>query len=272
MIGFENELAKKKPHSDEGPETSGLDKRELYEAVSLRWFIPPFDSRGICREYLLAVYHGQVFRVTHSDIRHFEVDLENKMIKRIGILNNGLLVRKLNRLLDSRGDRPLGFREEEPPEQVSYCHKDWLYRAARFIDPTNLMEFFEAAVRKEPPLTSQSSNISRVYFGRVKASKYFFRKPETRNNRKFWDGLRTISDTYRGYLSQVLAVEVLKNDLREGERRAAEIGRTLDDLISKSAFSYTLISNPNSAPDVILKDMDKASSEIRKEVSMNCRM
>ena len=118
MIGFENELMRKKAHADEGPETRELDKRELYEVVFLRWFIPPFDSRGMTREYLLAVYNGQVFRITHSEIRHFEVDLEPKMIKRIGILNNGLLVRKINKLLDAKGERPLGFKEEEPPEQV----------------------------------------------------------------------------------------------------------------------------------------------------------
>ena len=272
MIGFENELLRKKAHSDEGPETRDLDKRELYENVYLRYFIPPFDSRGINREYLLAVFYGHVFRITHSEIRHFEVDLETKMVKRIGILNNGLLVRKLNKLLDVKGERPLGFKEEEPPEQVVYFEQEWLYRIARAIDRTNLMEFFEAPVTKEPSLTNQSHNISRVYFGRIKASQYFFRRPETRSNRKFWDGLRTISDTHRSYQSQVLAIEVLKNDLREAEKRAAEIGRNLDDLISKSAFTYTLMNNPTSAPDIILKGMDSSSSEIRKEVSMNCRM
>ena len=118
MIGFENELTRKKPHSDEGPETRELDKRELYESVNLRWFLPPVDSRGICSDYLLAVFHVHVFRITHSEIRHFEVDLEAKMIKRIGILNNGLLVRKLNKLLEAKGERCLGFRDEEPPEQV----------------------------------------------------------------------------------------------------------------------------------------------------------
>ena len=272
MIGFENELLRRKPHADEGPETRELDKRELYESVFLRWFIPPFDSRGMTREYLLAVYHGQAYRVTHSEIRHFEVDLEAKMIKRIGILNNGLLVRKLNKLLEAKGERPLGFKEEEPPEQVAFSYKDWLYRMARVIDPTNLMEFFEAPVAREPNLTNQSHNISRVYFGRIKASQYFFRKPETRGNRKFWDSLRTISDCHRAYLSQILAVEVLKNDLREAEKKTAEVARNLDDLISKSAFTYTMLHNPTAAPDIILKGMDSSSSDIRKEVTMNCKM
>ena len=134
------------------------------------------------------------------------------------------------------------------------------------------MEFFEAAVVKEQPLSNQSHNISRVYYGRIKASQYFFRKPETRGNRKFWDSLRTISDTHRSFQSQILAVEVLKNDLLEAERRAAEIARSLEDLISKSAFTYTMIHNPQVAPDAILKGMDSSSSEIRKDVTMNCKM
>ena len=162
MIGFENELLRKKPHADEGPETRELDKRELYESVNLRYFIPPFDSRGINREYLLAVFHGDCFRITHSEIRHFEVDLDNSQKKRLGGINNGLVVRKINMLQASRRDPELGLNEFQPPEQVDSSHQPWLVRIARYIDRTNLAEIFEAPVNPEPPLTDKSSKIGRA--------------------------------------------------------------------------------------------------------------
>lgn len=121
MIGFENEMARTKAHANEGPETRDKDKKELYDVVGFTYKVGPYGSRGIHREYLLGVYHGTVFRVTHHDLRRFEVDLTPSMVKRIGTLNNGLLVRKLNRLLKSKGLPELGFTESEPPDQVDFC-------------------------------------------------------------------------------------------------------------------------------------------------------
>lgn len=272
MIGFENELLRQKLHANEGPETRDKDKRELYETVNYRWSMAPFGTRGIIREYLLAVHNGTVFRVTHHDLRHFEVDLTPPMVKRIGVLNNGLLVRKLNMLLASKGDHDLGFSEEEPPDQVRVSHQEWLYRVARYIDRTNLLEFFESPVTPEPPLTPSSSDISRVYFARTKASKYFFRKKETRKNRRLWDQLRTISDAFRMYQSHMLTIEVLKKQLRDAERKAVDMELNLEDLASKASFSYTLILNPGSSPENILKGTDNENAEIRKEMAMNTRM
>ena len=77
-----------------------------------------------------------------------------------------------------------------------------MYRIDRFIDPTNLMEFFEVPVHHEPALTATSSNISRVHIGRLKASNYFFRINEARKNRKLWESLRLILDNYRMFMSQ----------------------------------------------------------------------
>lgn len=118
MIGFERELAREGGHQNEGPETRNLEKKQLYELLALKYFLAPYGSRGIDRKYLLAVYNNNVFRVGNSDIRRFEVELQPMMCKKIGVLNNALLLRKLNFILDSRRQSGLGFSDFDPPDQV----------------------------------------------------------------------------------------------------------------------------------------------------------
>ena len=122
MIGFEEELGQEQSRADEGPDTKNLEKKTLYENNNTLFSLPPYISRGITREYLLKVHKGLVFRVSHSELRHFEVDLTPSQVKKHGVINNGLLVKKLNILLESRGQPTLGFSHFEPPDQVSFTY------------------------------------------------------------------------------------------------------------------------------------------------------
>ena len=122
MIGFDDEVERPGPHTDEGPETSSIEKPALYSMVNALYCLPPYGSRGTKRKYLVGIHLGQYFRVTHSELRHFEVDLHTSKTKKLGTVNNGLLVRKLNILLASKGQKELGFSEFEPPEQVDQPH------------------------------------------------------------------------------------------------------------------------------------------------------
>lgn len=119
MIGFEDEIERPGPYADEGPDTKDMEKPALFNMVNAIKFIPPYGSRGNRRKYLVSVHHNQVFSVNHSVLRHFEVDLDTSMTKRLGVVSNGLMVRKLNLLLASKGQPQLGFSEFEPPEQVN---------------------------------------------------------------------------------------------------------------------------------------------------------
>ena len=135
-----------------------------------------------------------------------------------------------------------------------------------------MIEFFESAVLTEPQLTSSSSIISKIYYGRLKASAYFFRLKEAKSNRKLWDSVRAISDTHRNYVSHHLAVESLKRELSSAEEKVTEIESNLEDLISKCAFTYTRIENPEIKPEMIINGADTVSKEIRELTIMNCRM
>ena len=272
MIGFEDEVSKDSVRSDEGPETRNLDKKMLYEMIALLFFIAPYGSKGMTREYLLNVHSGKVYRVRHGELRHFEVDLTPQMTKKLGVVNNGLLVKKINIILKSREQPELGFTQYEPPEQVNYFHKNWLYRIARYIDTSNLTEFYEKPVFPEPPLTQDSSHIAHIYYGRIKASKIFIANDEIKFNRKLWDALRAISDCYRALQSQRLMVDVQENNLKEAKTREKYYERILGDQISKSALTYLTLQHPHISADEILKANEANNSEVREELNKTCSL
>jgi hypothetical protein len=118
MIGFQNELNPERGQSQEEAETRNLEKKEIYDMLVHKYYLPPYSSRGVTREYLLKVHNDKCFRVFLLELKHFEVELTTKMTRRVGIQNNGLLVKKINLLLNSRKMNPLGFDEYDPPDQV----------------------------------------------------------------------------------------------------------------------------------------------------------
>ena len=229
--------------------------------------LPPFASRGITRDYLLKVHRGQVFRAKSLDLRHFEVELTPEMNKRVGLLNNCFLVRKVNVLQRSRGEPDLGFDEYDPPEEA------WLYRIVRYLDPTNILEFFEAPVQHEPPFVKGQSNlIQAVHHGRMVASKYFFRLDSVRKDRKMWDQLKALSTNYRAFLCQRMIVDKMEHELRISNQKCEELMRQLEDQISKISFTYSIIETPKIRPDMIIHGSQELTKEMRDTIQFNCQL
>ena len=72
MIGFDEELAPERGHHSEEPETRHLDKRELYNSLTHRYYLPPYTSKGVTRDYLLKVHRDralcpQLHQPQHDD-------------------------------------------------------------------------------------------------------------------------------------------------------------------------------------------------------------
>jgi len=258
MIGFQPELLGDLPQPDESLETRNLEKKELYDMVSSIWCVPPYSSKGVTRVYLLAVHNSRVFRVNANELKRFEVDITKDTQKKIGTINNALLVKKLNILLAERNQPGLGFDEFEIPEST------WLYRVARYIDQTNLLEIFERPVRPEPPLSNHSKACSRIYYGRVHASTHLFRNQRVRENKKLWENFKLVSDTYRTLLSYKINVEVLQHEIDEANRKVLQYQVALDDLVTKSAFTYTSIEHPNIRPEFIIAGGEQFTPEMKE--------
>ena len=142
----------------------------------------------------------------------------------------------------------------------------------RFIDQTNILEFFETPVKVEPMVTPSSNIILKVHWGRIKASKYFFRIPESRKDRKLWEAFKAISAAYRNYLCQQLVVDKLKQDLEVNSKRTVDLGRAIEDQISKIAFSYTSLEDPRIRPEMIINGSEHINKDIRDQILLNCKL
>ena len=127
-------------------------------------------------------------------------------------------------------------------------------------------------VHHEPPLTTTSSNISKVHIGRLNASSYFFRINEAKKNRKLWESLRLISDNYRMFMSQSIVVEVLEKDLGDAKEKLRGLSTYLDDLISKCALTYTSIETPSIKADMLIHGDKKMPADVREKLILNCQL
>lgn len=260
MIGFDSDLRNDQRQSDEEADTRKLEKKDLYEMVVSDWYLPPFQSRGVTRDYLLQVHRNRVYRISHLDIKRFEVELTPEHQKKVQGVSHSLLIRKLNILLQLTGRRPLGFNEYDMPDQT------WLHRVARVIDPTSLTEFFQTPVRPEEPAGPQSLAIVCIHHGRIEAAKWFMRHQSVKSNRRYWESLHAVSTQYRALINKDLSIEALQRDLQEQREERSMMGNNLDDLISKAALSYAAILNPALKPDAVIAGSGDVTAQMRSEL------
>lgn len=266
MIGFDRTLRGDAPSMDEELDTRNLEKKDLYEMVSETWYIPPYQSRGVTREYLLKVRRNQVYRVSTSDIKHFEVALRPEHHRKAQGMGHAVLIRKLNILLEMTHRNPLGFSEQEIPDQ------NWLHRVARHIDPTSLTEFFEVAITKEPAPTASSPAVVCIYHGRLAAAKWFMQHQAVNSNKRFWDSLHAVSNLHRTLLNKDLAIECLQRELAEHQRERLAMANNLEDQVSKASLTYTAILNPALKPDAVIGGSGEVSPQMRQDLLRNARL
>lgn len=143
---------------------------------------------------------------------------------------------------------------------------------ARYIDQTNIVEYFEEHVKDESlVLGASSSNIVKLHIGRKNATAYFFQDEKIKTNRKLWDTVRSLTDFHRSLLSQNLLIDSLRHQLKEAEKKAVEMKQSQEDQISKVAFTYTTLLNPTFRADQFVNG-DALDPQLRATLSLNCQL
>lgn len=145
-------------------------------------------------------------------------------------------------------------------------------RVARYIDKTNVTEIFEDAAAEEPTISHRSSSISKLHLGRLLATKYFFREPELKKNRKLWDSVKALSDQYRSLLAQNVSIDTLRKELKDAEMKRVDMAKNLEDQISKVGFTYTTLENPTFRPEMIINRTDATDPKLTDAVILNCKL
>lgn len=266
MIGFQDEFFLDAVQENEDEKTRYLSKSQLYHLVAAKYFVPPMNSRGMTRDYLLKVWRNQVYSVEQQAMKAFEFGLKPEQVMKIGIPNSSYLVRKLNHLLQERGSLPLGFSELEVPDQK------WLHRIARQIDKYNLTEFYQEAVDRVPEINRAKLHSHLVYHGRIHASRYFLSVNGIKGNKRFKEQLKEISDTYRLLCSTGINKEVVQKELELLSNKVSGLAASLDDMISKMAVNYTTIKCPEAKAESLLSQKNDTSKEVKDTLSESMQL
>ena len=261
MIGFSDDLLEDLPRQDEGPETRSLSKKELYNLVAASWMLPPFNSKGITREYLLKVQRNEVYRIDTKAWRTFEYELQPHQQKRTAVINNSLMVQKLTVMLSLTGHKPLGFTMYDPPDQ------NWLYKVARYVDYANFMEAFEAKIRDPPTVNEDSHNIEKLQHCRREVSKYLFSDTRVRNNKKVWEALRSLSESFRMFISYQATMKTLQHQLQHAMDKVQQASVNMTDLLDKAARIYTIVQDPEIRGEHMLDSKDELDSRVHQKAS-----
>lgn len=119
------------------------DKKKMYKSLAEQYFLPPRDSYGLTLQYLQKVQTGSVFRVETAVLHRFLAELKASELKRAVYTCKFEAYDKIDRLLRERDEPGLGFDSGLLP------NGSWLYRVARYLDPSNVCGLFEVALQAE---------------------------------------------------------------------------------------------------------------------------
>ena len=93
-----------------------------------------------------------------------------------------------------------------------------------------------------------------------------------RQNKKLWDNFKVISDTYRTLLSYRINLDVLQRELEDTRNKVVLYETNLSEQVTKSAFTYTALENPNIKPEFLLAGPENFTGEMRDLLSSNIKL
>jgi hypothetical protein len=244
MIGLQRP-GQGQANANEPAELRTLSKHALYNMLADQFLLPPLDSKGINRIYLVGVYANRNYRVPLMDFKRFEAELTPAQLKKTALVNMGYILRKLNALLRERGESGLGFPEFVIPEEA------WLCKVARFVDRKNVMEFFGEALTGIQPITINSE---RIHHGRTVAFRYIFQGNRLLDNNKVFNAVKDISETYRRIISKRIDLEEMQFAQQTLAGKLAEEEGALKALLVRAATTIIAVANDQFDPEEIYVD------------------
>lgn len=243
-------------NEDEPIEIRQYNKQQLYFALCQQYLLPPIESKGVNRAYLVGVYTHQHFRVALIEYKRFEAELTPAQLKKTGLVNLMYILRKLNALLVEKGERTLGFPGFIIPEEA------WLCKVARFVDRKNVMEFFQVSLQDIQPL---EINSDRVHHGRVLAHRYIFANNHLLDNPKVFQTVKDISDSYRKIISKRIDLEEANHARQQLVNRINEEEALLKSLLVRASTTIIGVANDQFDPEAIyIEDNDNGNIQAQR--------
>ena len=266
MIGLNKMVDGVCNRQNEPLETRDLSKQRLYNRLSEAWLLPPAESKGVCRAWLLKVWNGSVYRVGLKDLKTFEVAITPAMMKRNGLTNLLHLMLRINGLLNSRGEKVLGFGDFTVPDER------WLCRVARFIDQANILEFFQYPVVPIEKLTREMAPSEQVHFCRMFAHENLLQIPGHMANQNVYSAVINVSEWHRKHISKRIEAEEcgMRHNQVLAEEKKAEA--SLRDHLMKAATAVYCVENVEFKPEKLINGGNDLKQEERTRLQTIAEM
>ena len=247
-------------HHNEGPETRDLSKDKLYQRLGEQWLLPPIQSKGVSRSWLIRVWNGEVYRVANREFKLFEADISTNHMKRNGFTNLLHLLLRMNQLLISRQQLPLGFNEFCVPDEK------WLAKIARFIDRTNVLEFFQMPVEQITVLRPAMPVVDRIHFCRDLAHRQLLVRTGHMQRPGIYGALLAVSEWHRKGLAKQIEADECRIKAQEAEREHQVAVSSLRDYIIKASCAIYGLENPAFRSEALLNDGEGLNDQDRNRI------
>ena len=93
-----------------------------------------------------------------------------------------------------------------------------------------------------------------------------------RQYKKLWENFKAISDTFRTLLSLRINIDVLMRELEDTRTKILLYESNLSEQLTKSAFTYTALDNPNIRPELLIGGADAFTGEMRELLNSNIQL
>ena len=266
MIGLNKMVDGACTRQNEPLDTRDLSKQRLYNRLSEAWLLPPVESKGVCRSWLLKVWNGSVYRVGLKDLKTFEVSITPIQMKRNGLTNLLHLMLRMNGLLTSRGEKGLGFNDFTVPDER------WLCRIARYVDKANILEFFQYPVVPIERLTREMAPSEQVHFCRMYAHENLLQIPGHMSNQNVYSAVINVSEWHRKHIAKRIEAEELtlrQTQIVDEEKKAQA---NLRDHILKAATAVYCLENQNFKPETLINGGSELKDEERTRLQTIAEM
>lgn len=189
-------------HNQNEPEViKALSKHSLYKMLSAKYFLPPRNSRGVSRTYLVGVYTHKYFRIEHIEMKRFMVELTPNLLKKTIHTTKAETHYKIEQLLRETGMKELGFKSGLIPDGV------WLYQMARYIDQYNAADIFEYSLSN--PI-NPNANSHKVLVAKKMAEKEEFMDRGIFKDKEIYSKIKELHDSHKRLVSRNLELDYLR--------------------------------------------------------------
>ena len=238
MIGLPRAQHLGGQHPNEGPETRDLSKEKVYDRLSEQFLMPPIHTKGVSRSWLIQVWNGGVFRLAIRDFKLFEADITPNHMKRNGFTNLLHLMLKMNQLLASRQQPTLGFHDFCVPDEK------WLAKIARYIDRSNVLEFFQLPVEQITGLRPAMPIVEQIHYCRDFAHRQLLVRTGHMNRPGVYGAILSVSEWHRKTLAKQIEVDETRAKHQEAVREQEVASSNMRDQIIKAACAIYSLENP----------------------------